>query len=99
MADEAFNFTLPATSNYYSLYDQIRAVPGLSYVPNAICELILCSDSATILMASKNYTNAPGVPVQSGGSMLLRRPTNSIDLKNIYLSGSGAVFSGWFGWI
>src|SRR5215471_12113633 len=98
MADEAFNFTLPATSNYYSLYDQIRAVPGLAYVPNACCELVLNSDGGIFLMATRNYANAQGIPVQSLGSMLLRRPTNSINLANIYVSGSGVVFSGWFGW-
>lgn len=94
---------MPATTNYYRLWDLILQIPGFSppnvMVPDRCCELIVGSDSGTLLASDFNYANVPGMPIAVGGCLALRTPGNSICLKEVYLKGSGMAVSGFFVWI
>jgi len=98
MSQLFFNTTLPATTQYYNLWTQIQGSIGTDLVPNLGYELILCSDSAIIRVAGSRYATSPGVPVQVNGNLTMRGPKNTIDLRNIFVSGSGAAISGAFSW-
>ena len=99
---KAFSFTLPATTNYYNLWDRLQLITGFSpanaYIPDRGCELVINSDSGTLLVADSNFANSQGVPVPVNGSLLFRTNGNSVCLKEIYIKGSGLVVSGWYIW-
>lgn len=99
---KAFSITLPATTNYYNLWDRLQLIPNFApanvLIPDRACEVVINSDSGTLLVADGNFANAQGVPVVTGGSLLFRTNGNSVCLKEIWLKGSGLVVSGWFVW-
>lgn len=102
MAMRAFNFTLPATTNYYNLWTTVSALPGWSanniYTPDRGCELVINSDSGTIYVSDSNNANVAGTPVKVDGSLLFRTNGNGICLKEIWIKGSGLLVSGWYIW-
>lgn len=110
MATRFFNFTLPATTNYYSVWSQIQAAIAAmpanaqGFVPNQGYELVLCADSVIIKVADGfNPTTTTGgmggVPVQATGNLTLRSTRNTVDLKELWVTGSGAAISCAFSWL
>lgn len=99
---KAFTITLPATTNFYNLWTQLQLLTGFNpanaLVPDRCHELILSSDSAAIHVTDANFANQAGMPLASGATLTLRSTTNGINLKEIYVQGSGAIISGWYTW-
>lgn len=100
---KAFSFVLPATTNFYNLWDRMNLITGFKppdvLIPERCCELVINSDTGTINVSDSNYANSVGTPVILNGSLLFRTNGNSICLKEIWVKGSGQTVSGWFVWI
>lgn len=103
MAQKIFSFTMPATTNYYSLWTQLQGITGFfapnELVPDRVSSLIIDQASGNLNIADSNYANSPGIVIGSSSPPFNRSAErNRIDLKNIYLKGSGVAVSGFISW-
>lgn len=99
----AFSITMPTDAAYHRLWDLLQLVPGFfpkdQVIPDRGCELIIGSDSGTLMVGDSNFANVPGMPVALGGCLALQSSVNSVCLKEVYLKGSNLSVSGWWVWI
>lgn len=102
MGMRAFNITLPADTNYRSLYSLVQAVTGWnptnSPTPWKGYELIIGADTGIVRVSDSNFANCAGTPIQTNGSITFRSTVNSVSLREVFVSGNGLAISGWFSW-
>ena len=95
----AFSFTQAANATYYQLWTSLQAVTGFNpanlAIPDRCCQLIL-NVSVASLISDNNNANVAGMPLPVNTPLVFQSsPANKINLKEIYISGTSAVVSGW----